>query len=96
MQAANQHALKNIKKSAEQTCALRTGGKGVSIPEGNLVLLPDHPEGCNKIQDCFKEQEYVVVKQLCEPNVSQIRPVSGVGPEWVVNHRQITRPSKGP
>ena len=68
MKAANQHALKSIKKSAEQN-ALRTGGKELSIPEGNLVLLWDHPEGCNKIQDCFKDQEFVVVKQLHEPNV---------------------------
>ena len=36
-QAANQCALKNIPKSAEQI-ALRTGGKEMSIPEGNLVL----------------------------------------------------------
>ena len=34
MQATNQHALKNIKKSA-----LRAGGKELSIPEGDLVLL---------------------------------------------------------
>ena len=68
MQAANQHALKSIKKSAEQS-ALRTEGKELSIPEGNLVLLCDHPEGHNKIQDHFKDQEFVVVKQLHEPNV---------------------------
>ena len=68
MQAANQHALRSIKKSAEQS-ALRTGGKELSIPEGGLVSLLDHPEGHNKIQDHFKDQEFVVVKQLCEPNV---------------------------
>ena len=34
MKAANQHALKSIKKSAEQS-VLRTGGKELSIPEGN-------------------------------------------------------------
>ena len=37
MQAINQGALKSIKKSAEQS-ALRTGGKELSIPEGNFVL----------------------------------------------------------
>ena len=86
MKAANQHALKSIMKSAEQS-ALRTVGKELSIPEGNLVLLRDHPEGHNKIHDHFKDQEFVVVKQCCEPNVYQIKPVNGAGPEWVVNHR---------
>ena len=38
MQATNQCALKSKKKSAEQS-ALRTGGKELPIPEGNLVLL---------------------------------------------------------
>ena len=68
MQATNQHALKSIKKSAEQS-AFRTGGKELSIPESNLVLLSDHPEGHSKIQDCFKDQECVVIKQLCERSV---------------------------
>ena len=80
MKAANQCALKSIEKSAEQS-ALRTGGKELSIPEGNLVLLQDHPEGHNKIQDHFKDQEFVVVKQLHEHNVYQIKPVNGVSPE---------------
>ena len=31
----------------------------------------------------------VVVKQLHEPNLYQIRPVNSVGPEWVVNCRQL-------
>ena len=30
-----------------------------------------------------------MVKQLHRPNVYQIRPVNGAGPEWVVNHRQL-------
>ena len=75
MQATNQHALKSIKKSAEQS-ALRTGGKELSIPEGNLVLLWDHPKGHNKVQDCFKNQEFAVVKRLCKPNVYCVKPVN--------------------
>ena len=88
MQAVNQCAMKRIKKSAEQS-ALRTGGKELSIPEGNLVLLQDHPDGHNKIQDHFKDHKFVVGKQLCEPNVYRITPVNGFGQEWVVNHRQL-------
>ena len=49
----------------------------------------DHPVGCNKIQDHFKDQEFVVVEQLCKSNMYCIRPVSGDGPEWVVNYRQL-------
>ena len=91
----DQHALKSIKKSAEQ-CALRTGGKELSILEGNLVLLQDHPKGHNMIQDHFKDQEFVVVIQLHEPNVYQIKPVNGVNLEWVVNCRQLQDLKKSP
>ena len=31
--------------------ALRSARKELSIPEGNLVLLHDHPEGHNKMKD---------------------------------------------
>ena len=55
MQAAIWCALKSIKKNVEQS-ALRTGAKELFILEGNLVLLLDHPKGCNKIQDHFKDQ----------------------------------------
>ena len=51
--------------------------------------MRDHPEGHNKIQDHFKDREFVVVKQLHEPNVYRIKPVNGVGPERVVNCRQL-------
>ena len=88
MQAANQSALKSTKKSPEKS-SLRRGGKELSILEGNLVLLCDYPEGCNKIHDCFKDQEFVVVKQLYEPNVYWIKPVNGVSQEWVVNCGQL-------
>ena len=71
MQVANQCALKNIQKHADKN-TLTTGGKELFIPEGNLVLLQDCPKGCNKIQDCFKDYKFVVVGQICRPNVSKI------------------------
>ena len=58
MQAANQCALKNIQKIAELN-ALRAEGKELSILEDNLVLLQDHPQGYNKIQDCFKTKNFL-------------------------------------
>ena len=54
-----------------------------------MVLLGHHPEGHYKIQDCFKDQVFGVVEQLCEPNAYQIKPVNGFGPEWIVNCRQL-------
>ena len=46
----NRWALKRIKTSAEKSVS-QAGGKALKIPIGNLVLLHDHPEGHNKIQD---------------------------------------------
>ena len=57
-----------IQKSVEQS-ALRMEAKELSILEVNLVLLWNHPKVCNKIKDYFKDQEFVVVIQLCAPNV---------------------------
>ena len=48
LMSVNRQALKHIKQSAKRSQA-RTGGKTLHIPVGNLVLLQDHPEGCNKI-----------------------------------------------
>ena len=50
LMSANRQALKHIKQSAKKS-QIRTGGKSLQIPIGNLVLLRDHPEGRNKIQD---------------------------------------------
>ena len=50
--------------------------KLLKTPEGNLVLLYDHPEGLNKIQDKYKSGEFVVVGRYPEPNVYHIRPVN--------------------
>ena len=52
--AANRQALKRMKLSAEKSVSW-AGGKALSIPIGNLVLLHDHPEGRNKIQDNYKK-----------------------------------------
>ena len=42
--AANRHALKRIKQSAEKSVSW-AGRKDLEIPIGNLVLLCDHLEG---------------------------------------------------
>ena len=64
-----------------QKSAGRLNQKLLEILEGNLVLLRDHPEGRNKIQDKYKSEKFVVVGKCPEPNVYQIKPVNGNGPE---------------
>ena len=51
----NKQALKGIRKSTKQNKD-QTGDKDITIPVGNHVLLCDHPEGCNKIQDQYKSE----------------------------------------
>ena len=48
MVTANRRALKQIKASVKKNHD-KIGGKDLLIPEGNVVLLKDHPEGRNKI-----------------------------------------------
>ena len=42
--AVNRRTLKKIKQTANKT-ALHVGGSPLDIPNDNLVLLRDHPEG---------------------------------------------------
>ena len=72
---AHKHALKLINKTTKRSKAC-TGGKELLIPVGNHVLLCDHPEGRNKIQDKYKCDIYVVVGHHQEPNVYYIQLLS--------------------
>ena len=60
-------------------------GKDLKIPMGNLVLLHDHPEGPNKIQDYYKSELYVIELKHQDPNVYEIKPLCGKGPMRMVN-----------
>ena len=68
LMSANRWALKHIRHSAKKSQA-RVSGKTLHIPIGNLVLLQDHPEGHNKIQDNYKSELFVVVDHHKDPNV---------------------------
>ena len=72
-----------------QKSAARLNQKSLEIPEGNLVLLCNHLEGCNKIQDKYKSDKFVVVGKCPEPKVYCFKPVNGNGPEWTVNRCQL-------
>ena len=62
------------------------------IPVGNHMLLHDHLEGCNKIQDRYKTDVYVVVgHHQEEPNVYYIQLLNSSkhGQPKVVNRCQL-------
>ena len=86
--AANRWALKRIKTSAEKT-VLWAGGKALDIPIDNLVLLHDHPEGHNKIQNNYKNELFVVESKHQDTNVYIIKPLNGKGPMCMVNQQQL-------
>ena len=87
---ANKQALKYIQKTNKHNQS-QTSGKELVIPIGNHVLLCDHPEGRNKIQNRFKSDIYVVVGHHKEPNVYYIKLLSAdkdTQPK-LVNHHQL-------
>ena len=57
--AANRWVLKRIIAIAEKAVS-QAEGKALNIPIGNLVLLCDHPEGHNKIQNNYKNELFVM------------------------------------
>ena len=88
---ANKQALKGIHKSTKRNRD-HNSGKDITIPVGNHVLLHDHPEGCNKIQDHYKPDVYIVVgHHQEEPNVYYIQLLnsSKPGQPKVVNRHQL-------
>ena len=64
---ANKRAMKNI-KAIEAKNKRTLKGKDLDVPVGNLVLLQDHPEGRNKIQDRNKSELNIVVHKGERPN----------------------------
>ena len=82
--SANRQALKHIKQSAKKN-QFRIGGKTLHIQVGNLVLLRDHPEGCNKTQDNYKSELFIVVDHHKDPNMYVIQSMDKKGPKKTVN-----------
>ena len=86
--AANRHALKRIKQSVENSLSW-AGGKALKIPTGNMVLLHDHPEGWNEIQDHYKSELFVMESKHRDLNVYSIKLLCGKGPMHTVNQQQL-------
>ena len=85
---ANKRALKSIQARAKVNERL-SGDKDFDIPIGNLVLLCDHPEGRNKIQDDYKPDLFEVTGKHSDPNAFFIKPLDRKGPVKQVNRRQM-------
>ena len=54
-----------------------------------MVLLRDHPKGCNKIQDNYKSELFVIVDHHNDPNVYVIQLLNKKGPKKTVNRQQL-------
>ena len=85
---ANKHSQKNIKASNAKNCRL-VGGKDLLIPIRNLILLHDHLEGQNKIQDHNKDQLYVVTGHHEHQNAYFAKPIGSESPLKQVNRHEM-------
>ena len=85
---ANKWALKSIQATAKVN-ERSSGDKDFDIPIGNLVLLRDHPEGQNKIQDDYKPDLFEVTGKHSDPNAFFVKPLDGKGPVKQVNWWQM-------
>ena len=80
--------MKNI-KAIEAKNKRTLKGKDLDVPVGNLVLLRDHPEGHNKIQDRNKSELYIVVRKGECPNNFWIKLLGSNAKPKEVNRWQI-------
>ena len=85
---ANKRALKSIQARAKVN-ERSSGDKDFDIPIGNLVLLRDHPEGQNKIQDDYKPDLFEVTGKHSDPSAFFVKPLDRKGPVKQVNRRQM-------
>ena len=85
---ANKRAQKNIKATNAKN-RKAAGGKDLIIPVGNLVLLRDHPEGRNKIQDNNKDQIYIVTGHHDNRNAYFVKPLGSKCQPKQVNRREM-------
>ena len=88
LMSANRWALKHIKQSTKKS-QIRTGGKPLQITVGNLVLLRDHPEVYNKIQDNYKSKLFIIVDHHNDPSVYIIQSLDKKEPKKTVIRQQL-------
>ena len=88
MLAQTKFAQKNIKATNAKNRKV-AGGKDLVIPIGNLVLLRDHPEGRNKIQNNNKDQIYIVTGHHEYKNAYWVKPLVSKVQYKQVNCREM-------
>ena len=79
---------KNIKATNAKN-RKAAGGKDLVIPVGNLVLLCDHPEGHNKIQDNNKDQIYIITGHHDNRNAYFVKPPGSKCQPKQVNQQEM-------
>ena len=84
----NKRAQKNIKVTNAKN-RKAAGGKDLVIPVGNLVLLRDHSEGSNKIQDNNKDQIYIITRHHDHQNAYFVKPLGSKCQPKQVNRREM-------
>ena len=85
---ANKCEQKNIKATnANNRKVIR--GKDLIIPVGNLVLLRDHPKGCNKIQNNNMDQIYIVTGHHEYKNAYYVKPLGSKSQPKQVNRLKL-------
>ena len=85
---SNKQVLKSIQARAKVN-ERSSGDNDFDIPIGNLVLLRDHPEGWNKIQDDYKLDLFQVTGKHSDPNAFFVRPLDRKSPVKQVNRQQM-------
>ena len=86
--STNKHAQKNIKATNAKKRKV-VGGKDLVIPVGNLVLLRDHPEGHNKIQNNNKDQIYIITGHHEYKNAYWVKLLGSKGQSKQVNRHEM-------
>ena len=59
------------------------------MPKGHLVILCNHPERCNKIQEKFKSSKLTRVSKHLDHTIYDIKPVDGKGPVHNISWCQL-------
>ena len=80
---ANKRALRSIQARAKVN--ERSSGDKDFATVGNLVLLRNHLEGRNKIQDDYKSDLFEVIGKHSDPNAFFIKPLGEKGQVKQVN-----------
>ena len=88
MLTTNMHALKQIKARIKKNPD-RVREKDLLIPRDNLVLLKDHPESWNKIQDMNKSTLFVITGLHKNLNAYYIKPIDCKSSAKLVNRRGL-------